>query len=227
MVGYSTGYDNVDLVTIRENTEGEYSGIEHEVGETEGGRERGKSTQTTHIHTSHTDTHTCTTMYTHTHTHTQVVDGVVQSIKLITHKASMRVAEFAFQYARSTGRKTVTAVHKSNIMRRADGLFLSCCDEVAERYPDIQYTNMYLDTACLHVRGEVWITLYSWGSKQLSLSLQLVKDPTRFDVLVMPNLYGDILSDLCAGLVGGLGLTPSGNIGADGIAIFEAVSPVL
>ena len=160
MVGYSTGYDNVDLVTIRENTEGEYSGIEHEV-----------------------------------------VDGVVQSIKLITHKASMRVAEFAFQYARSTGRKTVTAVHKSNIMRRADGLFLSCCDEVAERYPDIQYTNMYLDTACLH----------------------LVKDPTRFDVLVMPNLYGDILSDLCAGLVGGLGLTPSGNIGADDVAIFEAV----
>ena len=136
----------------------------------------------------------------------------------------MRVAEFAFQYACSTGRKTVTAVHKSNIMRRADGLFLSCCDEVAERYPDIQYTNMYLDTACLHVRGEGWITLYSWGSEQLSLSLQLVKDPTRFDVLVMPNLYGDILSDLCAGLVGGLGLTPSGNIGADGVAIFEAVS---
>jgi len=79
------------------------------------------------------------------------VDGVVQSIKLITHKASMRVAEFAFEYAKSTGRKAVTAVHKSNIMRRADGLFLSCCDGVAERYPDIQYNNMYLDTACLHV----------------------------------------------------------------------------
>ena len=105
------------------------------------------------MHTSHT--------HTHTHTHAQVVDGVVQSIKLITHKASMRVAEFAFQYARSTGRKTVTAVHKSNIMRRADGLFLSCCDEVAKRFPDIRYTNMYLDTACLHVRGEGWITLYS------------------------------------------------------------------
>lgn len=158
--GYQTGYSGVDLVTIRENTEGEYSGIEHEV-----------------------------------------VDGVVQSIKLITQKASQRVAEFAFRYAHSSGRKTVTAVHKSNIMRRADGLFLACCSEAAKKYPDIQYNDVYLDTACLN----------------------LVQDPTQFDVLVMPNLYGDILSDLCAGLVGGLGLTPSGNIGADGVAIFEAV----
>ncbi len=84
-------------------------------------------------------------------THTQVIDGVVQSIKLITHKASMRVAEFAFNYARSAGRKSVTAVHKSNIMRRADGLFLACCAEVASQYPDIEYRDMYLDTACLHV----------------------------------------------------------------------------
>lgn len=81
----------------------------------------------------------------------QVVDGVVQSIKLITKQASMRVAEFAFEYASSSGRKAVTAVHKSNIMRRADGLFLSCCAEVASRYPNIQYNDMYLDTACLHV----------------------------------------------------------------------------
>lgn len=108
--GIDTGYEGVDLVTIRENTEGEYSGIEHEV-----------------------------------------VDGVVQSIKLITKKASMRVAEFAFEYASSTGRKAVTAVHKSNIMRRSDGLFLSCCAEVAKRYPNITYNDMYLDTACLHV----------------------------------------------------------------------------
>lgn len=158
--GYKTGYDNVNLVTIRENTEGEYSGIEHEV-----------------------------------------VDGVVQSIKLITRKASHRVAEFAFMYARANGRKNVTAVHKANIMRRADGLFLSCCDEVAAQYPDIKYNKVYLDTVCL----------------------QLVQNPAQYDVLVMPNLYGDIVSDLCAGLVGGLGLTPSGNIGADNVAIFEAV----
>lgn len=131
----------------------------------EGGR--GERAHRPHTFTHHTLTHTPVQPCTHTHTHAQVVDGVVQSIKLITHKASMRVAEFAFQYARSTGRKTVTAVHKSNIMRRADGLFLSCCDEVAERYPDIQYTNMYLDTACLHVRGEGWITLYSWAVNNL------------------------------------------------------------
>jgi isocitrate dehydrogenase (NAD+) len=158
--GYKTGYDGVNLVTIRENTEGEYSGIEHEV-----------------------------------------VEGVVQSIKLITKTASERVAQFAFEYASTHGRRKVTAVHKSNIMRRADGLFLACCSQVAANYPQITYSDMYLDTACLN----------------------LVQDPSQFDVLVMPNLYGDILSDLCAGLVGGLGLTPSGNIGADGVAIFEAV----
>lgn len=160
VAGFDTGYGDVNLVTIRENTEGEYSGIEHEV-----------------------------------------VDGVVQSIKLITKTASMRVAEFAFSYAQSAGKKSVTAVHKSNIMRRSDGLFLQCCDNVAKKYPDVEYKDMYLDTACLH----------------------LVRKPSQFDVLVMPNLYGDILSDLCAGLIGGLGLTPSGNIGADGVAIFEAV----
>lgn len=149
----------------------------------------------------------------------QVVDGVVQSIKLITKDASMRVAEFAFEYARSTGRQGVLAVHKSNIMRRADGLFLQCCGEVAKRYPDILYRDMYLDTACLNVSLRVCSA--SW-SRELLL-LQLVRKPNVFDVLVMPNLYGDILSDLCAGLIGGLGLTPSGNIGADGVALFEAV----
>ncbi|XP_065912044.1 isocitrate dehydrogenase [NAD] subunit alpha, mitochondrial-like [Dysidea avara] len=158
--GYQTAYSDVDLVTIRENTEGEYSGIEHEV-----------------------------------------VDGVVQSIKLITREASQRVAEFAFQYARNNNRKTVTAVHKANIMRMTDGLFLSCCRDMAEKYSDVEYHEMFLDTCCLN----------------------LVQDPTQLDVLVMPNLYGDILSDLCAGLVGGLGVTPSGNIGFDGVALFEAV----
>ncbi|KAL3867338.1 hypothetical protein ACJMK2_044548 [Sinanodonta woodiana] len=157
--GYQTPYTNVNLVTIRENTEGEYSGIEH-----------------------------------------LIVDGVVQSIKLITEPASLRVAEYAFQYARDNKRKTVTAVHKANIMRMSDGLFLKCCRQIAEKNKDIQFREMYLDTLCLN----------------------MVLDPTEFDVLVMPNLYGDILSDLCAGLVGGLGVTPSGNIGEDG-AIFESV----
>lgn len=157
--GYETPYKNVDIVTIRENTEGEYSGIEH-----------------------------------------AIVPGVVQSIKLITEEASMRVAEYAFKYAKDNNRSTVTAVHKANIMRMSDGLFLRCCREVAKKNKDIRFKEMYLDTVCLN----------------------LVQDPTRFDVLVMPNLYGDILSDLCAGLIGGLGVTPSGNIGQEG-AIFESV----
>merc|ERR1712088_378868 len=159
IAGYETLYDNVDVVTIRENTEGEYSGIEHEI-----------------------------------------VDGVVQSIKLITEEASTRVAEYAFNYAIQHGRKKVTAVHKANIMRMSDGLFLTCCREVAGKYPEIIFEERYLDTVCLN----------------------MVQDPGKYDVLVMPNLYGDILSDLCAGLIGGLGLTPSGNIGT-GAAIFEAV----
>merc|ERR1712141_686128 len=114
--------------------------------------------------------------------------------------ASTRVAEYAFQYAKIHGRKKVTAVHKANIMRMSDGLFLKCCRQAAERHPEIQFEERYLDTVCLN----------------------MVQDPSKYDVLVMPNLYGDILSDLCAGLIGGLGLTPSGNIGLDG-AIFEAV----
>ena len=127
--------------------------------------------------------------------------GVVQSIKLITEQASRRVAEFAFEYAQANKRDKVTVVHKANIMRLSDGLFLKCTREVAENYPNIKFEEMYLDTVCL----------------------KMVQNPGQFDVLVMPNLYGDILSDLCAGLIGGLGLTPSGNIGAGGSAIFEAV----
>lgn len=176
---YKTLYDDVDVVTIRENTEGEYSGIEHEI-----------------------------------------VDGVVQSIKLITEEASRRVADFAFKYTKENGRKKVTAVHKANIMyvcssftvqnrlliifviirRMSDGLFLRCCRDMAEKYPEVQFEERYLDTVCLN----------------------MVQDPSKYDVLVMPNLYGDILSDMCAGLVGGLGLTPSGNIGLNG-ALFESV----
>ncbi|KAF8238730.1 mitochondrial NAD-dependent isocitrate dehydrogenase subunit 2 precursor [Tricholoma matsutake] len=159
--GFKTPYDDVNTVLIRENTEGEYSGIEHEV-----------------------------------------VDGVVQSIKLITWDASERVARYAFHYAQSSGRKRVTAVHKANIMKMSDGMFLSACREVSKEFPDVTYDEDLLDRVCL----------------------QVVTNPRPYSdrVMVMPNLYGDILSDMCAGLIGGLGLTPSGNIGRDA-SIFEAV----
>ncbi|CCT64339.1 probable isocitrate dehydrogenase (NAD) [Fusarium fujikuroi] len=161
VAGYETPYDNVDTVLIRENTEGEYSGIEH-----------------------------------------VVVDGVVQSIKLITREASERVLRFAFQHAESIGRKKVRVVHKATIMKLSDGLFLKVAQEVAKDFPGIEFDAELLDNSCL----------------------KMVTDPTPYNdkVLVMPNLYGDILSDMCAGLIGGLGLTPSGNIG-DECSIFEAV----
>ncbi|CZR36672.1 putative isocitrate dehydrogenase (NAD) [Fusarium proliferatum ET1] len=161
VAGYETPYDNVDTVLIRENTEGEYSGIEH-----------------------------------------VVVDGVVQSIKLITREASERVLRFAFQHAESIGRKKVRVVHKATIMKLSDGLFLKVAHEVAKDFPGIEFDAELLDNSCL----------------------KMVTDPTPYNdkVLVMPNLYGDILSDMCAGLIGGLGLTPSGNIG-DECSIFEAV----
>ncbi|KAF9222019.1 mitochondrial NAD-dependent isocitrate dehydrogenase subunit 2 precursor [Gyrodon lividus] len=159
--GFKTPYDDVNTVLIRENTEGEYSGIEHEI-----------------------------------------VDGVVQSIKLITYEASERVARYAFQYAQASGRKRVTAVHKANIMKMSDGMFLSACRQVSKDFPDVSYDEDLLDRVCL----------------------QIVQNPQPYSnrVMVMPNLYGDILSDMCAGLIGGLGLTPSGNIGRDA-SIFEAV----
>ncbi|KAK4631791.1 Isocitrate dehydrogenase [NAD] subunit 2, mitochondrial [Fulvia fulva] len=161
IAGYKTPYDNVDTVLIRENTEGEYSGIEH-----------------------------------------VVVDGVVQSIKLITKEASERVLRYAFQHAQDIGRKKVRVVHKATIMKMSDGLFLNLARDISKEYPDIEFDAEMLDNTCLKV----------------------VTDPTPYNdkVLVMPNLYGDILSDMCAGLIGGLGLTPSGNIG-DECSIFEAV----
>jgi len=160
-VGFKTPYDNVDSVLIRENTEGEYSGIEHEV-----------------------------------------VDGVVQSIKLITWEASERVARYAFQYASNNGRNHVTAVHKASIMKMSDGMFLQACRRVSKDFPEISYDEDILDRVCL----------------------KITQNPAPYSdrVMVMPNLYGDILSDMCAGLIGGLGLTPSGNIGKDA-SIFEAV----
>ncbi|KAL9920307.1 isocitrate dehydrogenase [NAD] subunit alpha, mitochondrial-like [Glossina fuscipes fuscipes] len=157
--GCSTPYKDVDIVTVRENTEGEYSGIEHEI-----------------------------------------VDGVVQSIKLITKDASMRVCKYAFEYAKKNRRKKVTVVHKADIMHLSDGLFLTSAKKVAKQYPDINFDDLNLATLCLNI----------------------VQDPSEFDVLVMPNLYGDIISDTCSGLIGGLGLTASVNMG-DEVAIFEAV----
>jgi isocitrate dehydrogenase (NAD+) len=157
--GVRSRYENVDLIVARENTEGLYSGIEHEV-----------------------------------------VPGVVESLKIITEKASTRISEFAFNYARSNGRKNVAAVHKANIMKMSDGLFLWCAKQVSTRYPEIAFRDVIVDNACL----------------------QLVLDPLQFDVLLMENLYGDILSDLAAGLVGGLGVVPGANLG-DGHALFETV----
>jgi isocitrate dehydrogenase (NAD+) len=157
--GLATRYENVDLIVIRENTEGLYSGLEHEI-----------------------------------------VPGIVESLRVITEKASRRVVQFAFELAQQRGRRRVTAVHKANILKKSDGLFLDVARRVAEQYPQIEYTECIVDAA----------------------AMKLVLDPNQFDVLVMENLFGDILSDLTSGLVGGLGLTPSANIGGD-YAVFEAV----
>jgi len=157
--GVKARYQNVDLIVVRENTEGLYSGIEHEV-----------------------------------------VPGVVESLKIMTEKASTRIAKFAFDYARSFGRKKVVAVHKANIMKLGDGLFLDCARKIAGKYEGIGFSDIIIDNACL----------------------QLVLDPTTFDVLLLENLYGDIVSDLAAGLVGGLGVVAGANLG-DGYALFETV----
>ncbi len=130
----------------------------------------------------------------------EVVPGVVESLKIITENASMRIARAAFEYAAREGRCKVSAIHKANIMKQSDGLFLKCCREVSSHYPAIQYNELIVDNACM----------------------QLVMRPETFDLLVMPNLYGDIISDLAAGLVGGLGIVPGANLG-DNYAIFEAV----
>src|SRR5216684_4705823 len=129
-----------------------------------------------------------------------VVPGVVESLKIITERASTRIAQFAFDYARRNRRKMIHAIHKANIMKLSDGLFLSSIRTVAAEYPEIEYRELIVDNACM----------------------QLVMNPAQFDMLLLPNLYGDVVSDLGAGLVGGLGVVPSGNIG-DEAALFEAV----
>ncbi len=160
MPGVKTRYENVELVVIRENTEGLYSGLENEI-----------------------------------------TKGVVQSLKIATRAACERIARFAFNYARERERHRVTVFHKANIMKMSDGLFLECARAVHEKEaPDIAYDEMIIDNGCMHI----------------------VRDPSEFDILLLENLYGDVVSDLCAGLVGGLGVVPGANIG-DGCAVFEAV----
>ncbi|GAB4168922.1 MAG: isocitrate dehydrogenase (NAD(+)) [Calditrichia bacterium] len=157
--GIKTRYDDVDLIVIRENTEGLYSGLEH-----------------------------------------MVIPGVVESLRIITEKGSKRILTFAFETAKKYNRKKVTVVHKANILKLSDGLFLEIAREIAKNYPDIQYEEMIVDAT----------------------AMKLVMNPAQFDVLVMENLFGDIVSDLSSGLVGGLGVAPSANIG-EKYAVFEAV----
>jgi isocitrate dehydrogenase (NAD+) len=158
--GIHTRYQGVDLVIVRENTEGLYSGIENEI-----------------------------------------VPGVVTSLKVASRLACTRIARYAFAYATRRHRKTVTVFHKANIMKLSDGLFLDCARQIhADEFPGIEYKELIIDAGCM----------------------RMVQDPARFDVLLMENLYGDLVSDLCAGLVGGLGVVPGSNIG-DEAAIFEAV----
>jgi isocitrate dehydrogenase (NAD+) len=130
----------------------------------------------------------------------EVVPGVVESLKIITERASTRIAHFAFQYAKNNGRKKIHAIHKANIMKLSDGLFLKSIRAVAREYPELEYKELIVDNACM----------------------QMVMNPQQFDVLLLPNLYGDVMSDLAAGLVGGLGVVGSANIG-DEAAMFEAV----
>ena len=157
--GIKTRYEDVDLIVVRENTEGLYSGLEH-----------------------------------------VVVPGVVESLRIISAVASERIAKFAFETARRQDRKRVTCVHKANILKLSDGLFLDSCRKIAADFPDIEFDDCIVDAA----------------------AMKLVSNPHQFDVMVMENLFGDILSDLTSGLVGGLGVTPSANIG-EGMAVFEAV----
>ncbi|MFI5272624.1 MAG: isocitrate/isopropylmalate dehydrogenase family protein [Ktedonobacterales bacterium] len=177
--GLRSRYNDIDLIIVRENTEDLYAGIEYQKGSAELeelvdfiGRTTGQ----------------------------KLSKEAAISIKYISVPASRRIAKFAFEYARKNGRRKVTAVHKANIMKFSDGLFLATAQEVAKDYPDIQFEDRIVDNMCM----------------------QLVQKPELYDVLVLPNLYGDILSDLSAGLIGGLGVAPGANIGLD-YAVFEPV----
>jgi isocitrate dehydrogenase (NAD+) len=179
MGGIANAVKGVDIVVVRENTEDLYAGIEYAAGAADTveligfiGRTTGKNVR---------------------------ADSGI-SVKPISKAASERIAEFAFDYARKNGRRKVTSVTKSNIMKFSDGLFMEAAANVAERHPKVQYEHVLIDALCM----------------------KLVQNPLQFDVLVLPNLYGDIVSDLCAGLTGGLGIAPGANIGPE-CAVFEAV----
>lgn len=175
--GIHTPYESVDIVVVRENTEGLYSGIEF--------AKDGPGTARFLEFVAQT-------------TGEKIKEDSAVSLKVISQTASRRIVKFAFEYARQNGRKKVTVFHKANILKFSDGLFLDTAREVAREYPDIEFTDVVIDAACM----------------------QLVRKPEQFDVLVLPNFYGDFISDLCAGLVGGLGVAPGASIGDD-IAIFE------
>ena len=177
--GLRSRYDNIDLTIVRENTEDLYAGIEFQRGTPEYEEIIEAIAQTTG---------------------TRLNNDSAMSIKFISVVATRRIVKFAFEYARANARRKVTAVHKANIMRFSDGLFLSTAQEVAKEYPDIQFEDRIVDNMCM----------------------QLVQKPETYDVLVLPNLYGDIISDLSAGLIGGLGVAPGANIGNQ-YAIFEPV----
>lgn len=175
--GVRSKYQGIDLVIIRENTEGFYTGIEYEKGTPEAKR--------------------FAELVAETH-HQTIAEDAGISIKTISVTGSERIVRFAFNYARANGRRKVTAVHKANILKFSDGLFLSTAREVAKKFPDIEFEDVIVD----------------------NMNMQLVRRPEHYDILVLPNLYGDILSDVAAGLVGGLGLAPTVNIG-DNLAVFE------
>jgi isocitrate dehydrogenase (NAD+) len=179
MTGVQSAFDNIDLVVVRENLEGMYSGIEFDTGTDDAGQVIGAI---------------------NARSKKQIAENAAISIKLITPEGSRRIVKFAFEYARANGRKKVTIVHKANIMKFTDGLFLRIGQEVAAEYPDIESNDRIVDNMCM----------------------QLMQKPDEYDVLVMPNLYGDIVSDLVAGMIGGLGVAPGGNIGSEG-AVFEPI----
>ncbi len=175
--GVRSRYEGVDIVIVRENTEDLYAGIEFERG---------------------SDWVPKLSALTEASGQGPIRDDAGVSLKPISESGSRRIVKYAFEYARANGRRAVTAVHKANIMKYSDGLFLAVAREVAKQYPEIEFWDVIVDNLCM----------------------QLVQRPEQFDVLVLPNLYGDIISDLCAGLVGGLGVAPGANIGDDG-ALFE------
>lgn len=177
--GVQSTFDDIDLVIVRENMEDTYAGVEFDTGTQEAAE---------------------VIAAINARSEKQVAEDAAISIKIITPEGSRRIVEFAFEYARKNGRKLVTAVHKANIMKYSDGLFLHVAQEVAKDYPEIEFNDRIVDNMCM----------------------QLMQKPELYDVMVMPNLYGDIVSDVVAGMVGGLGVAPGGNIGKDS-AVFEPI----